>query len=54
MMTQRERAAIARKAKLDEVERQVRDGSLIIRPMTPAERAKYPKPKEPRRTRRFR
>jgi hypothetical protein len=52
MATQQERAARARAEKLAEIERQVRDGSLVIRTMTPAERAKYPKPTEPRRPRR--
>jgi hypothetical protein len=52
MATQQERAAKARQEKLEEIERQVREGSLVIRTMTPAERARYPKPTQPRRTRR--
>ena len=52
MATQQERAARARDEKLAQIERQVREGSLVIREMTPAERAKYPKPTQPRRTRR--
>jgi hypothetical protein len=51
MATPQERAAQARKEKLAEIERQVRDGSLVIRRMTAAERAKYPKPSQPRRQR---
>ena len=45
MKTQRERDAERRKAKLDEIERDVERGSLVIREMTDAERKKYP-PKE--------
>ena len=52
MATQQERAAQVRQEKLDEIERQVRKGLLVIRTMTPAERAKYPKPTQPRRARR--
>jgi hypothetical protein len=44
---QRER----RQAKLDEIERDVARGTLVIRKMTAAERAKYP-PREPRPKRR--
>jgi hypothetical protein len=43
MSTQQERAAKARDEKLAAIEQQVKDGSLVIREMTPAERAKYPK-----------
>ena len=52
MATQQERAAKARRDKLADIDRQVRDGSLVIRTMTSAERAKYPKPAQPRRARR--
>lgn len=52
MATQQERAAKARDEKLAAIEEQVRDGSLVIREMTPAERKKYPKPETPRPTRR--
>lgn len=51
MSSQQERAAKARSEKLAAIEQQVKDGSLVIREMTPAERAKYPKPATPRRTR---
>jgi len=51
MPNQQERAAKARLEKLAEIDRQVRDGSLVIRTMTPAERARYPKPTQPRRRR---
>jgi hypothetical protein len=50
--TQRERAEKRREEKLAAIEQQVRDGSLVIRKMTAAERAKYPKPATPRRSRR--
>jgi hypothetical protein len=52
MATQQERAAEARREKLAEIERQVRDGSLVIRTMTPAERAKYGQPAKPHGQRR--
>ncbi len=42
MRTQAERAAERRILKLEEVRRQVKDGSLTIRPMTPQERKRYP------------
>jgi hypothetical protein len=47
MSTQRERAEEQRRLKLEAVDQQVRDGSLTIRSMTPAERKKYPKPERP-------
>jgi hypothetical protein len=43
MSTHQERAAKVREEKLAAIEQQVRAGSLVIRAMTPAERAKYPK-----------
>jgi hypothetical protein len=43
MSTQQERAAKAREEKLAAIEQQLKAGSLVIREMTPAERAKYPK-----------
>jgi hypothetical protein len=50
MKTQRERAEEKRRLKLEVVDQQVRDGSLTIRPMTPEERKRYPKPeRQPRR-----
>jgi len=52
MTTQQERAAKARDEKLAVIEQQVRAGSLVIRKMTPAERAKHPKPATPRPQRR--
>ena len=48
MPTQQERAAKARGEKLAAIEEQVRDGSLVIRQMTPTERAKYPRVANPR------
>jgi hypothetical protein len=50
MLTQADRAAEKRRAKLEEVQRQVEDGSLKIRKMTVEERKRFP-PKDaaPRR-----
>ena len=45
-------AHIWRLLKLESVEQQMRDGSLVIRAMTPEERKKYPKPGHPRPQRR--
>jgi hypothetical protein len=50
MKTPAERQQEKRDAKLEEIEREVKEGSLVIRKMTPAERKKFP-PK-PRRERR--
>jgi hypothetical protein len=52
MATQRDRAEDARRRKLEEIEQHVKDGTLTIRPMTPAERKKYPKVEGGRRPRR--
>ena len=52
MSTQQERAAKAREEKLVAIEQQLRAVSLVIREMTPAERAKYPKLDTPPRSRR--
>ncbi len=52
MATQQERAAKAREEKLEAIEQQIRAGSLVIREMTPDERAKYPKLDTPPRSRR--
>jgi hypothetical protein len=50
MKTPAERQQEKRDAKLEEIEREVKEGSLVIRKMTAAERKKFP-PK-PRRERR--
>lgn len=42
MLTQADRAAERRRVKLEEIQRQVKEGSLKIRPMTSAERERYP------------
>lgn len=42
MGTQADRAAEQRKAKLEEIQRQLDTGSLTIRKMTPKERKLYP------------
>jgi hypothetical protein len=52
MSTQQERAAKEREEKLAAIEEQVRAGLLVIREMTAAERAKYPKLDTPPRPRR--
>jgi hypothetical protein len=44
VLTQSERAAEKRRAKLEEVQRQVKDGSLTIRKMTAQERKTFPAP----------
>ncbi len=50
MITQADRAAERRRAKLEDVERQIKEGSLKIRKMTAAERKAYPpKPSTGRR-----
>jgi hypothetical protein len=50
MQTQAERAAEKRKVKLEDVQRQVEEGSLKIRKMTATERKSFPPP--PEKTRR--
>ena len=45
------RAEERRKERLREVARQVEEGTLVIRQMTPEERAKYPAKDRPRRKR---
>ena len=51
MKTTQERQADRRRAKLDEVDRQVREGSLVVRQMTDDERARnQPKPPRPKRS----
>lgn len=50
MLTQADRAAEQRRVKLEEIQRQVKDGSLKIRKMTRAERKRFPpKPAGPNR-----
>ncbi len=50
MKTARERAEEQRQQKLEFVREQVENGSLVIRPMTEAERQRYP-PQAPGRPR---
>jgi hypothetical protein len=53
MLTQADRAAARRTEKLEEIRSQIKDGSLTIRKMTPAERERYPpQPPQPLRGRR--
>jgi len=42
MLTQADRAAEQRRVKLEEIQLQVKAGSLTIRKMTPAERKRFP------------
>jgi hypothetical protein len=42
MLTQADRAAERRRAKLEDIQRQIKDGSLRIRKMTAEERRRYP------------
>jgi hypothetical protein len=42
MLTQAERAAEKRRVKLEDMQRQVKDGSLKIRKMTAQERNRFP------------
>jgi hypothetical protein len=52
MLTQADRAAEKRRVKLEEVQRQVKDGSLTIRKMTAEEKKRFPpNAAEPRRKR---
>jgi hypothetical protein len=52
--TSRERAEERRSLKLQDVERQVETGRLVIRPMTKEERKRYPPPDPNRAPRRRR
>jgi hypothetical protein len=50
MVTQADRAAERRRLKLEDVQRQLKEGSLTIRKMTREERKRYPPvPAKPRR-----
>ena len=50
MKTVREKTEEKRQAKLEEIREQVDSGTLVIRPMTPEERRRYP-PREVERRR---
>jgi hypothetical protein len=55
MLTQADRAAEKRRVKLEDVQRQVKDGSLKIRKMTAEERKSFPpQPPDARRKSRSR
>jgi hypothetical protein len=47
MITQAERAAEKRRVKLEEIERQVKEGTLTIRKLTAKERKRFPPPARP-------
>jgi hypothetical protein len=51
MKTPAERRQERREEKLEQIAREVQAGSLVIRRMTPAERAKYPRRPRPGRAR---
>lgn len=52
MKTLAQRQEERRKLQLELIERQVKDGTLVVRKMTPEERAKFPpKPQVKRRSR---
>jgi len=52
MSSPQERAEEQRRKKLAEVDKQIRDGSLVVRQMTDEERARYgPRPEAPPRAR---
>ena len=53
MSTHWERKEREREEKLKQIEEQVEDGSLVIRPMTPAERKENPPKPRPERPTRF-
>jgi hypothetical protein len=51
MITQADRAAEKRRVKLEDVQRQLKEGSLTIRKMTAEERKRFPpQPADARRT----
>jgi signal recognition particle GTPase len=52
MKTPQERADEKRRQKLEEMEAQIRDGSLVVRSMTPEERERNPPAPTPRPKRR--
>jgi hypothetical protein len=52
MLTQADRAAERRRAKLEDIQQQIADGSLRIRKMTAAERKRYPPRPRPAKGRR--
>jgi hypothetical protein len=51
MKTPQERAEEKRRQKLEEMQAQIRNGSLVVREMTPEERERNPpKPRKPKRS----
>ena len=52
--SQRERDAERRKEKLQQIEEQIRDGSLTVRQMTKEERARWDATERPKRVKRRR
>jgi hypothetical protein len=52
--TARERAESKRQERLDEIQREVEAGRLVIRKMSPEERKRFPQPAEARAPRRRR
>ena len=52
MKTPAERKEEARRQKLDEIQEQIDSGTLVIRPMTKAERKRFPPRDQPARRKR--
>ncbi len=50
--SQRERDAQRRQEKLEQIEEQIRSGSLTVRQMTPEERARWAATERPKRSKR--
>jgi hypothetical protein len=51
MKSQKERDAEKRRQKLQEMEERIREGSLVVRQMTPDERERNPpRPRKPKRS----
>jgi hypothetical protein len=54
MATQQERAAARRQEKLEDIERQKKEGSLVVRKLTPEElKQNQPRPPRERKSRRY-
>jgi hypothetical protein len=51
MSTQADRSAELRRASLEKIQKQIKDGSLTVRKMTPAERKRFPPAPSKKRSR---
>jgi hypothetical protein len=54
MKTQQERQAEKKREKLEAIEQQIKEGTLVVRKMTDEERAKFPPPDPSTRKKRYR